>query len=271
METEPTRMGGKKPPQVPPVLHLIRARSRTSKVLDLDSASSGPPTPPFRPPVTVPFLWEVAPGKPKLQETEARAPPSAAADTASQPLLAGGGGAATAGSDHDDGARARPVQLKLPPRLQAAATAEYSLSPKTVLQGPYGGGKKLMMRSGSTASCLRKPGLGGALFSWRKATAAAGLKKEGHDHHDPAPWDASCCSPAASSASSSSSYFGDDHGHRRQADGREVPEDGEEVEDGAKRSVRIRRFRRNSSLPSMTTSDLWASIRKSVKRITPWS
>ena len=67
------------------------------------------------------------------------------------------------------------------------------------------------------------------------------------------------------------SYFADDD-HRRKADGHGDPEpeaDGEEC--GAKSTVRITRFKRNKSLPSVNTSHLWASIRRSVKQITPWS
>uniref|UniRef100_A0A0A9A4H3 Uncharacterized protein n=1 Tax=Arundo donax TaxID=35708 RepID=A0A0A9A4H3_ARUDO len=106
-----------------------------------------------------------------------------------------------------------------------------------------------------------------------KATTDPWINRKGGHEHDAAASDASCSSPAPSSASSSSSsvsYFGDDHGHgaqRRPADGRADCEGDE----GGKGSVRITRFRRNKSLPSMTTSHLWASIRKSVKQIAPWS
>uniref|UniRef100_A0A453GU12 Uncharacterized protein n=1 Tax=Aegilops tauschii subsp. strangulata TaxID=200361 RepID=A0A453GU12_AEGTS len=55
------------------------------------------------------------------------------------------------------------------------------------------------------------------------------------------------------------SYFFDDHS-RRQADGREDSEDGEVGDDGAKGSVRITRFRRNRSLPTMSRSHLWKWI-----------
>ena len=171
------------------------------------------------------------------------------------------------------GAVARLAPLKLPPRLQAAPRAECSSSsPKTVLQGPYvgGGGRgerppRPVRRSGSTVSCRRKLGAGGGAFSWSKARAAsAGDKKDnGHDH------DTSCCSPApsssasssASSASSSMSYFFDVHsrgsGHWQQGDGRDEQEDGDS---GAMGSVRITRFRRNRSLPSISTSHLWVSF-----------
>lgn len=265
-----------------PALYHIRARQRTSKVPGLDSPSC-PSTPPLRSRITVPFLWEDAPGKPKLREATASAlffPSAAAAD----PLPADGGATARAGGDREGGAVARPAPLKLPPRLQAAPRPEYSFSsPKTVLQGPYvrAGGEKPprpLRRSGSTVSCRMKLGAGGGAFSWRKATAAsAGGKKDGHHDHD-----ASCCSPAASSSASSSSsssssmsYFFDVHsrgsGHWQQADGREDPEDGDVGDDGAKGSVRITRFRRNRSLPNISTSHLWASIRKGVKQISPWS
>lgn len=264
-----------------PALYLyhVRARQRTSKVLGLELDSpSCPFTPrPLRSRITVPFLWEDVPGKPKLRDGEASAAlffPSAAATS---PLPDDSNG--TAG-DREGGAVARPAPLKLPPRLQAASRPEYSSSssPKTVLQGPYvrGGGEKpprTVRRSGSMASCRMLSGTGGA-FSWRKASAASACaKKDGHDH------DASCCSPAssssASSSSSSMSYFFDVNSrgsaHRRQADGRDDPEDGDIGGDGAKGSVRITRFRRNRSLPNISTSHLWASIRKGVKQISPWS
>ncbi|KAM0916006.1 hypothetical protein ACQ4PT_010448 [Festuca glaucescens] len=267
-------------------LYHVRARQRTSKVLGLDSPSCAS-TPPLRSRFTVPFLWEDAPGKPKLREAAASAPffPSAAA---ASPLPTDvGRDTATTGGDREGGAVERHAPLKLPPRLQAAPRPEHSFpSPKTVLQGPYvGGGRgekppRPVRRSGSTVSCRMMPGAGGAAFSWRKATAAsAGGKKD--DHHD---HDASCCSPAASSSASSSSsssssssmsYFFDVHsrgsGHWQQADAREDPEDGDVGDDGAKGSVRITRFRRNKSLPNVSTTHLWASIRKGVKQISPWS
>ncbi|XP_051204784.1 uncharacterized protein [Lolium perenne] len=265
-------------------LYHVRARQRTSKVLGLDSPSC-PSTQPLRSRITVPFLWEDAPGKPKLREAAASALlfPSAAA---ASPLPADGGATATAGCDREGVVVVRPAPLKLPPRLQAAPRGEQSFSsPKTVLQGPYvGGGRgdkppRSVRRSGSTVSCRMMPGTGGAAFSWRKVTpASAGVKKDGHHDHD-----ASCSSPAASSSTSSSassssssmSYFFDVHsrgsGHWQQADGREVSEDGDVGDDCAKGSVRITRFRRNKSLPNVSTSHLWASIRKGVKQISPWS
>ncbi|XP_044973535.1 uncharacterized protein LOC123441081 [Hordeum vulgare subsp. vulgare] len=249
-------------------LYHVRTLARTSKVLDLDSS------PAFRSRVSVPFLWEDAPGQPKLRAARPSALLLPSARPA--PLLATAGVAGDGEDGH--GAHARPVllKLKLPPRLQAA---DHPLSsPKTVLQGPsyFGGGgnkpPRPLRRTGSAASCRRG---GGGLFVWRKgaatATASAGSKEGGHCQLYAVPPDASCCSPAASSASSSSSssmsYFFDDHSHM-QADGREDSEDGD---DGAKGTVRITRFRRNKSLPTMSTSHLWANIRKGVKQISPWS
>ncbi|KAG8045025.1 hypothetical protein GUJ93_ZPchr0008g13608 [Zizania palustris] len=274
--------------KAPPALCLARAcsRSRTSKVLDLAAASGAPPAPPLRSRVGVPFLWEEAPGKPKVvrppqdMADSASTPPPPAPSATSMTVVSDGGaaGRGDGGGDRGDGARVCPVPpLKLPPRLQAAAAAaaaaEWSLSPETVLHGPYGGGKKLprqLRRWESTASFRRKPGAGVSL--WRKATAAARGKNHGRDH-DAAALDASCRSPSSSSSSSSSlmSFLGDDHvrgAHRGQADDHEDTDDGEE---GTKNTVRITRFRRNSSLPSITTSHLWANIRRSVKQITPWS
>ncbi|XP_062213069.1 uncharacterized protein LOC133913808 isoform X2 [Phragmites australis] len=274
MGTEATGLRGKMP-----ALFLVRARSRASRVVDMDDDAAvwWPATPPLRPPVAVPFLWEVVPGKPKPQTHTAHGAPPAAAE---RHVHEDGGAAATGGGDHDGDAEARPVPLKLPPRLQVTTTAaDNSLSPKTVLQGPYGctGGAKrpprTLKRSGSVATFRRS-----GFFSRRKATAAMWTNRKGGHENDAAAPDASCCSPAASSASSPSSSssvscFGDDHGHgghERPADGRVESVDSEE-DVGAKASVRITRFRRNRSLPSMTTSHLWASIRKSVRQITPWS
>ncbi|VAH69854.1 uncharacterized protein LOC125549443 [Triticum urartu] len=269
-----------------PTLYHMRARSLTSKLLDLDSSPACPSPPPFRSHVTVPFLWEDAPGKPKLRAARPSALllPSAATATASPVVLADGGPTARVAGGHEDGApaHARPVllKLKLPPRLQAA---EHPLSsPKTVLQGPYfGGGNKPprpLRRIARTASCQMSLRGGGGLFVWRKgaatATASAGSKEGGHCQLYAVAPDGSCLSPAASSASSSSSssmsYFFDDNS-RRQADGREDSEDGEVGDDGRKGSVRITRFRRNRSLPTMSRSHLWANIRKGVKQISPWS
>ena len=269
-----------------PALYHVRARSLTSKLLDLDSSPACPSPPPFRSRshASVPFLWEDAPGKPKLRAPRPTALLLPSASPA--PVLADGGAtAARVAGGHEDGApaHARPVllKLKLPPRLQAA---EHPLSsPKTVLQGPYfgGGGNKPprpLRRIARTASCQMNLRAGGGLFVWRKgaatATASAGSKEGGHCQLYAVAPDASCCSPAASSASSSSSssmsYFFDDHS-RRQADGREDSEDGEAGADGGKGSVRITRFRRNRSLPTMSRSHLWANIRKGVKQISPWS
>ncbi|CAM0881379.1 unnamed protein product [Alopecurus aequalis] len=250
-----------------PALNHVRARPRTSKVLGLDPPSC-PSTPPLRSRITVPFLWEDAPGKPKLREAAANTLFFHSAAAAS-PLPDDGGATVRAGGDREYGAVARPAPLKLPPRLQAAARPEYSFSsPKTVLQGPYvrGGGEKPprpVRRSGSMTSCRLMLGAGGGAFSWRKATAPSACdKKDGHDH------DTSCCSPAASSSaspssssSSSMSYFFNVHsrgsGHWQQADGRDDSKNGDVGDDDAKGSVRITRFRRNRSLPNISTSHLW--------------
>ncbi|XP_037418685.1 uncharacterized protein At4g00950-like [Triticum dicoccoides] len=273
-----------------PALYHVRARSLTSKLLDLDSSPACPSPPPFRSRshASVPFLWEDAPGKPKLRAARPSALLFPSASPA--PVLADGGATAArvaGGHEGGHGAHARPVllKLKLPPRLQAA---EHPLpSPKSVLQGPYLGGgcsnkpPRPLRRIARTASCQMNLRAGGGLFVWRKgtatatATAPAGSKEGGHCQLYAVAPDASCCSPAASSASSSSSsssmsYFVDDHS-RRQADAREDSEDGEVGDDGGKGSVRITRFRRNRSLPTMSRSHLWANIRKGVKQISPWS
>ncbi|CAO2203712.1 unnamed protein product [Urochloa humidicola] len=288
-----TTAGLKKPPlPLPPALFLARARSR---VADLDygaaaawPSSPGPPdTPPRRSPVTVPFLWEDAPGKPK-------APPQGtdvgdAAPVTVIPSAAAADVTATPGRDHAAGEEAAP--LKLPPRLQRVASATQqsqrdggSLSPKAALHGPsyyyyYGcaGGKRPPPRrtASGLAAFRRAPsfGIGAGLFSRSSKNRDHLFSGAAAAAPDAAPW----CSPAASSASSmsssssslSASCFGDDHGHG----GHRRPEDGssEEEECASTGTVRITRFRRNRSFPSMTKSHLWASIRKSVKQIAPWS
>jgi hypothetical protein len=252
----------------PPALLAVRARSR-SRVADLGFGAAsfpGPPdTPPRRSPVTVPFLWEEAPGKPK-----APPPPTAVAPAATN--TSGGGD-----EQHDD--QARPVPLKLPPRLQQVASASLDTpllpSPKAVLQGPYyygcaGDGSRRppprWFRSGG--AFRRTPSAAGVgLFSrtWSKPAPASGKNRRGDDHErDAAGPDAPWCSPASSSSSSVSSvstcFGGDEHGRGKPcADGREVSseEDGGGGGSPPRGSVRITRLKRNRSLPSVTTSNLW--------------
>ncbi|KAL6607924.1 hypothetical protein ACP70R_040987 [Stipagrostis hirtigluma subsp. patula] len=261
-----------------PSPNLIRVRSPADWVveLDLDAASPEPGTPTFLRPVAVPFLWEEAPGKPRRGDAAVSARPVAAASPAlagRSVTAAGRGVTATAGGE----ARARPRPLKLPPRLQATSAAEYTLSLNTVLQSPdgCGGGKRPptpLRRSGSATSFRRTPSAGGRLFAWSQPAAVApGIKEGGHDHHDAFGCSPAATSPASSSSSSSFSCFGDDYGHgayRRPPAG-DGGEDSE-YEKGAKRLVRMPGLRRNKSVPSMNTSHIWASIRRGVKRITPW-
>ncbi|KAF8671074.1 hypothetical protein HU200_050355 [Digitaria exilis] len=282
MGTEAPAPAGKKHPPpsplpLPPALLVVRARSRATRVADMWGSGAAawpwtPDTPPRRSPVTVPFLWEDAPGKPKAPPTPPRGD-----DTSLSP----------AGAVHEDNAadgehgngsggadEARPAPLKLPPRLQRVASAKQqhdgSLSPRTVLHGPYygcvGGGKRPPRRTtsggGGLAAFRRMPSAGVSLFSKTSKSRGGGHR----DHLSSAAGpDAPCCSPAASSTSSSSSSpsfstscFGDEH--RRLADG--LRQDGSsEEEECARGSVRITRFRRNRSLPSMTTSHIWVCHR----------
>ncbi|WVZ70082.1 hypothetical protein U9M48_018780 [Paspalum notatum var. saurae] len=263
-----------RPLPLPPALLLVRARSRASRAADQHDAAAArwpapPDTPPRRSPVTVPFLWEEAPGKPK-----AAAPGPVL--TAKQ----GGGG-------EEDKAQAEEAPLRLPPRLQrvapspADASATSLPSPTSVLQGPYygcagGGGEK---KRPAVAAFRRTPSAGAALFSRArsKLAAAGGGKNRGGGHGrglepDAAPWGSPAASSSSAASSLSASCFGDDHGHRRPGEGHD--EECSEEDDGAAATgyVRITRFRRNRSLPTIvTTSHLWASIRRSVKQMTPWS
>ncbi|KAL6884621.1 hypothetical protein ACP4OV_010557 [Aristida adscensionis] len=241
------------PLPLPPVLRLVvPARSRpTTKVADRDGDAAAA-TPPRRPPVTVPFLWEDAPGKPK---------PHGDTAAAGAGFLVHAAGTRTTddGVHQEEGdnaeAEPRPVPLKLPPRLLRVMSyaAEHPVSTKAVLHGPYAGATRpprALRRAGTVASFQKAPKAGGRLFSWGKASAVR--LGGGHDHLD-----ASCSSPAASSASSSSSSsvscFGDERGRRAS---RRPAEDSEEDE-GAMVSVRITRFARTRSLPSMTKSHFW--------------
>lgn len=270
----------------PPALFAARARSRVAD-LGAGAAFPAPPpdTPPRRSPITVPFLWEEAPGKPKAP------PPTAAAPAATNagPVPEGGGGG---DEQHDD--QARPVPLKVPPRLQqvasfAAADTPLLPSPNTVLQGPYyygcagDGSRRPPPRWFRSGAAFRRTSsaAGVGLFSrtWSKPAPApapaSGKNRRGDDHErDAAGPDAPWCSPASSSSSVSSvstCFGGDEHGRGKPgADGREVSSE----EDGGsppRGSVRITRLKRNRSLPSVTTSNLWASIRRSFEQITPWS
>jgi hypothetical protein len=171
----------------------------------------------------------------------------AQAPAAAGRLLANGAPAA-ASTDRGEGDNAWPqlVPLKLPPRLQVPK--DHSLSPKTVLQGPYGctgGGSRRppRMALSRVASLRRTPSTGGGFFSRRKT--------DSRDRDARAPADASCTPSPSSSSSSASSVFFFTNGSRH------LPADPEEADDAKEGSVRITRFRRNRSLPSMTTSHLW--------------
>ncbi|KAF8696617.1 hypothetical protein HU200_036232 [Digitaria exilis] len=286
MGTEAPAMAGKKKPPpplplpLPPALFVARARSRATRVADMGGSRAAawpwtPDTPPRRSPVTVPFLWEEAPGKPKPPP-----PPPPRGDEASLSPAGAVHEDSAADGEHGNGNggadEARPAPLKLPPRLQRVASAkqqrDVSLSPKTVLHGPYygcvGGGKRPPRRTttgggGGLAAFRRMPSGGVSLFSKTSKNRGGGHRDHLSSAMGP---DAPCCSPAASSTSSSSSSssfstscFGDEH--RRLADGQR--QDGSSEEDEcAKGSVRITRFRRNRSLPSMmTTSHLWVRRR----------
>jgi hypothetical protein len=221
---EPGRSGDK-------ALPLIRMRSRAAATTRDSAAAGAASTPSLGTPVTVPFLWEDAPGRPK------HLPP---------PTDSANGTPVAASTDGGEGDNARPrlMPLKLPPRLQVPA--DHSLSPKTVLQAPYGctGGsarRPPRMALRRVASLRWTPSAGGGFFSRRKTDSP--------DRDARAPGDASC-TPSPSSSSSSSSVFFTDDSRRRPAD----PEEADGAKEG---SVRITRFRRNRSLPSMTTSHLW--------------
>ncbi|XP_066314405.1 uncharacterized protein [Miscanthus floridulus] len=302
------------PPDTPPPPALFAVRARSGRLADLGgavgAAFSGPPDTPPRPSlVTVPFLWEEAPGMPKASPTACAAATTPAATDAG-PVLEGETGDHQDSSGHADQAarplplklpprlqqvpaslaaldtrqgsghadQARPLPLKLPPRLQqvsasfAAADTPLS-SPSTVFQGPYyaraGGGRRTPRWARSGGAALRRTTSAGvALFSrtWSKrraAAPAAGRNKHrcGYHERDAAGTDAQWCSPGSSDSSSSVStcFGGDDHRRGRPNDGREVSS---EEDDGSPRgSVRITRFRlrRNRSLPSMSTSNLWAA------------
>ncbi|URD95647.1 hypothetical protein MUK42_32119 [Musa troglodytarum] len=192
-------------------------------------------TPPPGLPVSIPFLWEEAPGKPRKQPTL-------------------GAGAIRS--------------LDLPPRLVAAAEIKFdkTLSPITVLDGPDRSSQAMPLGScysfsfgeGRTVVNMGGRKKEGVAWFWRRGSARKvtregdswemgleGLTKKG----------VACSSVPSSSSSSfySSSKLGGDC-------------EAEVVEEG---KVRITRLRRNRSIASASTSHLWGSIYGSLKKVLP--
>ena len=82
----------------------------------------------------MPFLWEEAPGKPKeASPTLAPFPKATTPAPAPAPAAANGGPVrqGDTGGEHDSSGHARPLPLKLPPRLQlVSASFAKTVSPK---------------------------------------------------------------------------------------------------------------------------------------------
>ncbi|XP_064958116.1 uncharacterized protein At4g00950-like [Musa acuminata AAA Group] len=195
----------------------------------------GMATPPPGLPVSVPFLWEESPGKPRKQPTL-------------------GAGAIRS--------------LDLPPRLVAAAEIKFdktTLSPTTVLDGPERSSRAMPL--GSCYSCSFGEGrtvvnMGGrkkegVAWFWKRGSARK-VTREGNSCEmslEGLTEKGIACSsmPSSSSSFSSSCKLGGDY-------------ENEVVEEG---KVRITRLRRNRSIASTSTSHLWGSIYGSLKKVLP--
>ncbi|XXG82453.1 hypothetical protein AAC387_Pa10g0400 [Persea americana] len=199
-------------------------------------------TPPLRPPASVPFLWEEAPGKPR-----------------------------TCGSDFKP-ASAR--SLDLPPRLLSEIRITNLPSPTTVLDGPY------VVRSASCSSINFKSSISPEREKWHLGlVGGATLRKEKDGlvgfwrkkvKRGNGRLDGSLSSAASISGVddgevgfgfNSSSSSGSDVGSRCR---------GKCGDDESQ--VKITRFRRNKSLLNVSNASthLWATIYGSLRHVVPW-
>ncbi|XP_043694368.1 uncharacterized protein At4g00950-like [Telopea speciosissima] len=214
------------------------------------SAPTGMLTPPLRPPASVPFLWEEAPGKPL--------PTSTATSFAVARCL------------------------ELPPRLQLTESSIFNnkifsssnrtLSPTTVLDGPYVAHGR---SSSFTSSSFRRGGSPddsegdgmlhgqrrdissssrGYFGSWGRKTSYSSSKR------NQVVGDCGFVISRSSSSSSSAVVLGVGIG---------------EIGGGGTTNtkVKITRFKRNGSflsLPYSKSSQFWASICQGLKQVVPW-
>lgn len=207
----------------PPKLSLYSVPGQRMKPL-------GTATPPPRVLVSVPFMWEEAPGKPRKQPTP------------------GGHGMMPGGAR----------SLDLPPRMVAAmveAKSNKTLSPTTALDGPEHATRPVPLgscysfsfgegRTDVTVGGKKK----GVVWFWGRKSGRKMMRDgtwemsvEGLEEKDVT------CSSMSSSPS-------------RKKHGGEHEEDGN-VEEGR---IRITRMRRNRSLANVSTSHIWVSLQSVV-------
>ncbi|XP_010924908.1 uncharacterized protein At4g00950 [Elaeis guineensis] len=223
------------PSSTPPKLSLYSLPSQRRR-------PAGMATPPLRVPVSVPFSWEEAPGKPRKEPglRDSRPSPS----------------------------HGWHRGLDLPPRMVVEEMRSNNLSSiAAVHDGPYSLGRAATCSSFSFGENPVKSKERGVWF-WRRGRG----RKVRRDRN----WEMSfrglkgfIISPSLSSSSQSSagSSVGDGVGNE------EEEEEEEEEEAKHDRKVRITRFRRTKSLASVSshaTSHLWAGIYGSLKQFVPW-
>ncbi|KAG1367667.1 hypothetical protein COCNU_14G001350 [Cocos nucifera] len=220
------------PSSTPPKLNLYSLPSQRRE-------PAGMATPPVRVPVSVPFSWEEAPGKPRKEPGLGDPRPSPS------PVWHRG--------------------LDLPPRMVLEEMrSNNNLSSIAVHDGPYVLGRAATCSAFSSGENPVKTKERGVWF-WRRVKERK-VRRDGN-------WEMSFkglrgfISPSLSSSSQSSagSSIGDGVGN----------EEEEEEEEEAKhdRKVRITRFRRTKSLASVSshaTSHLWAGIYGGLKQFVPW-
>ncbi|KAG9448217.1 hypothetical protein H6P81_014345 [Aristolochia fimbriata] len=200
-------------------------------------------TPPLRPPASVPFLWEEAPGKPRSFSTTGDGDGDGESEGDREGLFSVG---------------CRVRCLDLPPRLQNEASLV--TSPTTVLDGPYiaRSASCTSQRSVKDSSPEKGPGSGffhrkekdkmkdRVLAFWgkktRKVKGEAGIETNGGRNST---FDQFPCSSALSVAGD-----GEDNFTR----------------------VKITRFRRTGSFVniSSSTTHFWETISGGIKQVVPW-
>ncbi|XP_008806386.1 uncharacterized protein At4g00950 [Phoenix dactylifera] len=223
------------PSSTPPKLSLYSLPSQRPE-------PAGMATPPLRVPVSVPFAWEEAPGKPRKERGPCDPRPSP------RPRWHRG--------------------LDLPPRMVAGEMRSSTMSSIPVLDGPYVLGRATSCYSFSLGDENPVKSKESGVWFWRR-----GRERKVRRYRN---WEMNFrglrgfISPSLSSSSQSSagSSGGDGIGNEE-----EEEEEEEEAEAKHDKKVRITRFRRTKSLASASshaTSHLWAGIYGSLKQFVPW-
>ncbi|XP_043716063.1 uncharacterized protein At4g00950-like [Telopea speciosissima] len=206
------------------------------------SDPSGMLTPPFRPPASVPFLWEEAPGKPLLTSN-------------------------SSSSSSSSSAIARC--LELPPRLQLTEASNNTPSPTTVLDGPY------VRRSSSfTSPSVDRdpPPLQG---SFRRGTGSPedsdgvdGIPQLGSLFHSKRRDVRSCSGRGYFGFSLRKAFFSSSSSSFNSKPNQDVGGEGNSIS-----KVKISRIRSTGSFFSLSrtkSSHVWASIYEGFKQVVPW-